>query len=490
MSHPNHLTRRRFLAGMAAASTVWIVPARAFGANERPQIGMVGLGGRGKAHIKWVMDSGGEVVGVYDPDKSHMDGATFKDKEGKVLTFKPYPDLRKLLEEKSIDAVVMATPNHWHALGTIWACQAGKDVYVEKPACHSIWEGRKMVEAARKYKRIVQVGTQQRSDPAFIETRQLLEKKELGEIQWTHSLWYEDRGSIGKTTTPTPVPDTIDYDAWCGPRPKVPLMRKKLHYDWHWIRDYGNGDMGNRVIHVIDDIHHVLQMNGDVPTRMMAVGGRFKYDDDANTPNSEFIVMQWKFPIVFSSQNLPNIDAKTGKPAGSAVYRRFGKGHRFTNLIKCEKGFFAVSRGGGALFDNDGNRIRQIKGDGGGNHMKNFFDAMRSRRHEDLRADVEQSYLGCLLLHTGDISCMIGKPASVDEVSKAVEGTEEGREVWKQTVELLKANGVDPNVEKPTLGPLLTFDPKTEKFTGDFADEANKRVREEYREPYTIPDRV
>ncbi len=492
MSH-YRITRRGFLASSAivGGGTLILPTRRAFGANDRVQVGVMGCGGRGTGHVGWAQKSGAVVVAVSDIDKNRMGNAANKargkDTDREV---KQYQDFREMLEDKDVDAVVMGTPNHWHSLGTVMACQAGKDVYVEKPASHSLWEGRKMVEAARKYKRIVQVGCQQRSDPAYIELRELIAKKELGEVQWIHSIWYANRGPIGKTSGPTKIEPHVDYDLWCGPRPVVPLSRKKLHYDWHWIWAYGNGDMGNRVIHVIDDVHHVMQLNEDVPRRMMAVGGRFKYDDDANTPNTEFIVMEGKVPIIFGSRNMPYVNPKTGKKGGTSVYRRFGKSFRFTNLIKCENGFFAVSRGGGNIYDNDGNRVRQIKGDGGGKHMGNFIDAVRSRKVEDLRGDVEQGHLGCVMLHTGNISYLIGKKASCSEVSKAVAGIEEAEETWKSTMEHLKSNGVDLDKEKPILGPWLTYDPKAERFTGDHADEANKLVKEDYRAPFVIPDKV
>jgi hypothetical protein len=405
---------------------------------------------------------------------------------GKV---KKYQDIRKMLEDKSIDAIVMATPNHWHALGTVWACQAGKDVYCEKPASHSIWEGRKMVEAARKYNRMVQIGYQQRSDKALITMRKMLDKKELGDIQWVHALWYAKRGAIGKVKNPTKIPDHVDYSLWCGPRKVVPLMRKRLHYDWHWVWDYGNGDMGNSVIHTIDDVNHVMQMNEDVPLRMMAVGGRFGYNDDANTPNTEIIVMKGKVPIIASSRNLPMV-YENGKKGGQSVYRRFNKGFKFTTMIKCEGGFFAVTRGGGKVYDNDGKTIKQIKGDGGGGHMKNFLQAVKSRKREHLKADVEQGHWSSVMLHSGNVSYLIGKQAPVADVDKAVSGIEEGESIWKSTREHLERNGIDLGKEKPTLGPWLTFDPKTERFTGAHADEANALVKESYRKEFSIPDTV
>jgi hypothetical protein len=473
-----------FLTTSAAIGTAAVVmPSRVFGAGERVQVGMMGVGGRGAAHIGWVKKSGGDVVAICDPDRKRMEGAAKRYK----LQCPQYQDFRKMLEDKSIDAIVMATPNHWHAPGTFLACQAGKDVYCEKPASHSIWEGSRMVQAAREHDRIVQIGTQQRSDPALIKMREMLDKKELGEMQWIHALWYASRGQIGKVSGPTPIPDYVDYDVWCGPRPKTPLMRKKLHYDWHWVWDYGNGDMGNRVIHNIDDVHHVVRMNGDVPTRYMAVGGRFGYDDDANTPNTELIVMQWKVPIIATSRNLPLVHPKTGKKAGTSVYRRLGKSFRFTNIVKCEGGFFAVTRGGGKVYDNDGNTIKNLKGNGGGGHMKNFLDAVKSRRKEDLRAEAEQGHLGCIMLHAGQVSYRVGKASSTSDVDRAVGGIEEAEAAWKDTREHLERNGIDLGKSQPILGPWLTFDPKAERFTGENADAANALVKEEYRAEFGIP---
>ncbi len=486
MSSSKRLTRRNFLAGTAVGgATLLVAGSRVFGANERVPVGVIGCGGRGGAHVGWAEKSGGQVVAVCDPDVGRMGSAANKAGGNP----KQYRDLRKLLDDKSVDAVAIAMPNHWHALGTIMACEAGKDVYCEKPASHSIWEGRKMVEAARKYKRIVQIGTQQRSDPAFLTLRDKIRKRELGELQWVHSLWYAHRGPIGNVDGPQTPPDNVDYSLWCGPRYMVPLRRKRFHYDWHWFWEYGNGDMGNRVIHTIDDVHHVLDIGEDVPVEMMGAGGRFKYDDDATTPNTEIIVMKWKVPIIFGSRNLPYVDEK-GNKKGTSVYRRFGRGFRFTNLIKCENGFFAVSRGGGAVYDNDGKQTEKIKGDGGSGHMRNWLDAVKSRKVEDLRADVLGGHLSSVMLHTGNISCRIGRRVDAGQVTEAVDGIEEAEETWKQTVDHLKRNGVDLEKERPTLGPWLTFDPKTERFTGESAEIANLLVKEPYRPPFTIEGRV
>ena len=481
------LDRKGFLKRSVAFGSVVILPgSRVFGANDRLAVGMMGTGGKGIPNLKWAQRAGCDVVAVCDPDKQRMAKAA----EQAGGTAKQYQDFRKMLDDQSIEAIVMSTPHHWHALGTVMACQAGKDVYVEKPASHSIWEGRKMVEAARKYDRIVQVGSQQRSDPALIEMKRMIEAKEIGEPQWAHALWYAKRGPIGKVSGPTKVPEHVDYDLWCGPRENVPLMRKKLHYDWHWRWEYGNGDMGNRVIHNIDDVHHVLQLNDNVPTRMMAFGGRFGYNDDANTPNTEVLVLDGKVPIIASSRNLPMIHPKTGKAVGASVYRRLGKGFRFTTLIKCEGGFFAVTRNGGKVYDDDGKTIKQITGNGGGGHMKNWVDAVKSRNREDLNAEIEQGHLGCLLLHTGNISYRIGQQASCDAVTKQVAGTEEAESIWENTMDHLKSHNIDLAKEQPTLGPWLTFEPKQERFSGEHAEAANALVKEHYRTEFSIPDQV
>jgi len=483
------INRRNFIKATAAGIGAVMLPSgKAWGANDRINVAVIGCGNRGRSHVRWVESSGGSVLAVCDPDLHHMEAAA------KIATetdkVRRYQDIRKLMDDKDIDAVVIATPNHWHALATIMACQAGKDVYVEKPASHSIWEGRKMVQAAQHYNRIVQLGTQQRSDPALIELKKSIANKELGEVEWIHSIWYAKRQPIGKVSGPQTIPNYIDYNLWCGPRKKVPLMRKRFHYDWHWFWDYGNGDMGNRVIHTIDDIHHVMQMEDNIPHKMMAVGGRFKYKDDAQTPNTEIILMDWKVPIIFGSRDLPFIYKETGKTGGPSVYNRFGKHFRFTNLIKCEQGFFAVTRNGGVVYDNTGKRIRKINGDGGKTHMRNFLDAVRSRKTEDLRAPIASGHMANLMLLTGNISYRCGKPTTTADVAKSMQFCEESSESWKQTVAHLADNGVDLNLEKPIIGPWLNFDAKHERFTGNTADMANSFLRETMRPEFSIPDNI
>ena len=489
MASGEGLTRRSFVVGTAALGAAATLPTtRALGANDKIRVGIIGCGGRGSGHVNWVNRSGGTVVAVSDPDTKHMDKAA-GNTDRKV---KKYQDYRELLEDDSIDAVVIASPNHWHALHTIHACQAGKHVYVEKPASHSIWEGRKMVEAAEKYERIVQVGTQQRSDPALQTLKQMIADKRLGELEWVHSLWYANRWAFGKPDGPVKIPDHIDYNLWTGPRPLEPMTdRPKVHYIWHWFWKYGNGDMGNRVIHNIDDIHFVMQMHENLPKRAIGVGGRFVYDDYATCPDTELVVMDWDVPIVFDSRDLPMVHPKSGKQLDApSVYRRFGHAFRFTNLIKAEDGFYGITRGGGHLYNNDGKKIEQVEGDGGGAHMGNFFDAVKSGDKGKLNAPIEEGHRSATMMHHGNISYRLGTETPVEQVSSELSKWEEPKEAWDQMVAHLKRHKVDLEKTKPLMGPWLTFDSKAEQFTGEHAEMGNWLVREAYRRPFVVPEQV
>jgi predicted dehydrogenase len=223
-----------------------------------------------------------------------------------------YTDMRKLFDDKSIDAVSIATPNHWHALASIWAIQAGKDVYVEKPVSHCVWEGRQIVKAARKYGKIVQTGTQSRSSREGIAAAvKYVQEGNLGKILLSRGLCYKRRGSIGKSEGEQPIPESIDYDLWCGPGPKGPLMRQKLKYDWHWTWDYGNGDLGNQGIHQKDNARWFLG-EMELSPSVWSVGGRLGYEDDGETANTQIIYHGYeKAPLIFEVRGLPeNKDSK------------------------------------------------------------------------------------------------------------------------------------------------------------------------------------
>ncbi|MGH7946594.1 MAG: Gfo/Idh/MocA family protein, partial [Opitutaceae bacterium] len=386
-----HRTRREFLkTSLVGGSVVLLSRPRGAAAianggspNGDIRIAVVGFRGKGYTHIEQFRKiSGVRVVALCDVDREVLASNVkkFTDRGEKVAA---HVDYRKLLDDASIDAVAIATPNHWHALMSIWACQAGKDVYLEKPISHNVWEGRKAVEAAVKYKRIVQAGTQSRSDEALKEAFAYIHAGKLGKIQWARGLCYKERASIGKTSGPQPVPSHLDYDLWSGPAPLEPPRRNSpsrgpIHYDWHWFWNYGGGDIANQGIHEMDMCRWVLGQQG-FPPAVMSFGGRFGYEDDAETPNTQIAVYDYEpAPLIFEVRGLPR---KTGERAMDAY-----RGIRVGLTVQCEGGYFAGGANGGGVYDKDGKKVRQFSGPGGDAHQANFIAAMRSRKTSDLAA--------------------------------------------------------------------------------------------------------
>jgi predicted dehydrogenase len=328
------MKRRDFMKGSLAAAAALALPgcatspkpfSRIRGANDDVRIGVIRLRIKGHHHVECLRElPGARVVAVCDADESIL-RKEVEEFKASHLPVDAYVDLRRLLDNPNVDAVVIATPNHWHALAAIWACQAGKDVYVEKPVCHNVWEGRQMVRVARHYRRIVQTGTQKRSDPGIREAFDSIRKGDLGKILYARGLCYKRRESIGKVDGPQPIPESVNYDLWCGPAPKGPLMRQQLHYDWHWVWPTGNGDIGNQGVHEVDLCRWALGQTG-FPPRVFSLGGRFGYDDDGETPNTQILVYDYSpAPILFEVRGLPR------KKDDSAMdhYRgiRIGRGH-------------------------------------------------------------------------------------------------------------------------------------------------------------------
>ncbi|NOR76729.1 MAG: twin-arginine translocation signal domain-containing protein, partial [Draconibacterium sp.] len=280
-------SRRKFIKNSATATAAaltipTIVPARAFGANDRINAAVLGINGRGKSHIKSLMvQDNVQVTTLCDPDMNLLKKRqeSFKETYGEDVALEQ--DLRRVMDNKDIDVVSIATPNHWHSLSVIWACQAGKDVYVEKPGSHNIWEGRKMVEAANKYDRIVQHGVQLRSSPSVREAVQMMHEGYIGRVYMARGLVFRWRADIGKKGF-SPVPDGLDYDLWTGPATKQPFSRDIVHYNWHWTFEYGNGDVGNQGIHETDLCMWGLDVG--LPTQITSMGGKFLWDDAKVTP--------------------------------------------------------------------------------------------------------------------------------------------------------------------------------------------------------------
>ncbi|HOX58946.1 MAG TPA: Gfo/Idh/MocA family oxidoreductase [Candidatus Paceibacterota bacterium] len=455
------------------------VASRITGANSDVRFAVVGFGGRGTSHINDLREvPGTRLVALCDVDRGILDREARKclDRGEQIET---YTDIRKLLESKNIDVVGFATPNHWHALGAIWAMQAGKDVYVEKPVSHNVWEGRRIVEVARQLNRIVQTGTQSRSSSGIREGIAWVREGHIGKILRARGFCYKRRPSIGKADGPQPIPPEIDYDLWCGPAPKEPLMRKKLHYDWHWVWPTGNGDLGNQGIHQMDMARWALGETALSP-RVLSVGGRFGYVDDGTTPNTMIVFHDYPTaPLIFEVRGLPS-SANSGN---MDKYRGVDVGV----VVDCEGGAMTIPTGSSAkILDKDGAEIKKFSGNS--SHFANFIDAVRSRKFSDLTADILEGHLSSALCHTGNISYRLGNTQQPGQIHDAVKGNPDLAEVLGRMEEHLAANAVDLKKTPATLGAVLKMNPKTERFIGN--RKANQQLTRDYRKPFVVPARI
>ncbi|MBN1972806.1 MAG: Gfo/Idh/MocA family oxidoreductase [Sedimentisphaerales bacterium] len=471
--------------GLSACNSV---STAARGANEEIRIAVIGLGWRGGEHVEQFRKlSGVTINAVCDPDRHLLDDCLEKLRNSGIKNssdLKGYADAREILDRKDIDAVVIAAPNHWHALMTVWACQAGKHVYVEKPVSHSIWEGHKMVEAARKYNRIVQAGTQHRSCPAVQQAAKDIQAGKYGKVLWVHCSRLNSREAIGKVTEPQPVPDYIDYNLWAGPAPMTPVMRKKFHYDWHWQWNWGDGDMANWGIHYLDDLRHLLGWD-NVPESVIAGGNRFGWDDNGQTPNMHFALMEYDgLKVVVDVRNLPDPKRRGGSAGALYLGRRDG------NYIQCENASVRISRGGGGAYDNKDQRIFQYKGDGGAAHAQNFIDALRKNSNKGLNAEIETGHLSTAMCHQANICFRAGREAPVEQIRENIKEHEDALNTFKDMLEQLDGNSVKLDEHPFIFGPALTYDRRLESFTGANSDIANKYVKCSYREPFILPESV
>lgn len=483
MSQTNRsFTRRNFLhAGLAGGVLLGTAPSFSFAknANEEIGVGFIGCGGRGGQLMKFFMGvDGAKIAGFYDADPGRSAG--LKKASGTEATV--YSSLDDMLKDDSVDAVVIAACNHWHCLAAAWAMEAGKHVYVEKPLSHSQWEGRQVVAAARKYDRICQVGTQQRSDPMQAEIKKFLhEDKALGEIQSARVNRYGRRGSIGKRSTPLKVDSKISYDMWLGPAQDEPLYRDKLHYDWHWDWNTGSGEMGNWGVHVLDDLrNNVFQDNVSLPKRIIGGGGRVAWNDAGDTPNVHFVYFDTgSIPVVIGLSNL--------EERGSAKHPGPGSGY----IAYCEGGRFEGQRGRAAAFDSEGKKIRSFKGTGGnGLHQQNFIDAVRKHDSSMLNTDVQVGHDSTGWCNLANIAYRAGGTFSYD-AAKEVDGD---RGVWssllQETEKHLDSHDIKIESRQLKLSPMLTVDVENEQFVGDHSDQANPFLKREYRKGFEVPELV
>ena len=482
----NRFNRRRFLQASAFGTAALGLPALSYAqvpnANSDIRIGIAGLRGRGADHVRgFGAIPGVRIAGLCDCDSSALQAAAARCKD-LGHTAATCADVRRLLDDHNLDVVSTATPNHWHSLIVVWGCQAGKDVYVEKPVSHNVWEGRKAVQAARKYDRIVQTGTQSRSSREGVAAAVAwVHAGHLGAISLVRAICYKRRDSIGKVDGPQPIPAQVDYDLWCGPAPKEPLMRKNLHYDWHWVWSTGNGDLGNQGIHQMDMARWFLGVDHLSP-RVWSVGGRFSYVDDGQTANTQIVFHDYDpAPLIFEVRGLP-------EKSGSNSMDQF-RGHNVGVIVQCEGGLVHVPgyAGVGAVaYDADGKQIQKWAGEE--DHFANFIKAVRSRKREDLHADILEGHLSSALCHTGNISYRLGLQSTPEQIRAEVKADRDASATFDRMEEHLKANGVDLAATPATLGPVLKMDPQTEQFVNNAA--ADELLSRPYRVPFVVPAEV
>jgi predicted dehydrogenase len=477
-------TRRRFLedsllataAALAANSVPFVLadestPSKS--PNEKLSVACVGVKGRGASHLAaYAGRTDTEVTYVCDADldvaNSRADGVAKKQGRRPQVV----QDMRKIFDDKSVDIVCTATPNHWHALCSIWAMQAGKDVYVEKPVSHNVSEGRRTVEAARKYNRICQTGTQSRSNPGMRQAMEYVLSGKLGEVTLARGLCYKRRPSIGPLGK-YDVPASVDYNLWCGPGPLKPLTRPNLHYDWHWDFDYGNGDLGNQGIHQMDICRWGLGVS-DLGYGVLSYGGRFGYVDAGNTANTQVCIHDYGTKkLVFEVRGLETKDL-LGARVGVIFYGSEGY-------------LVSPTYNGGTVFDKDGKAVTTFNGGSDDNHFANFLKAVRSRKHEDLTADILDGHLSSALCHLGNVSYRLGTPLTSDQVQERLSGDAEWSATFGRFAEHLADNGVQLAMgqTKVQFGEALKIDPKAETIIGN--DAANAMLTRQYRSPFVVP---
>jgi predicted dehydrogenase len=470
-----------------------VVPSTVFEANNKILAAVIGLGGRGSEfHVKGMADQDNvELVAVCDPDRGRLDNAARKIKDRYKRDVDKYADMRDIMKRTDIDVVCVANQVYWHGLSTIWACQAGKHVYVEKPLCHFIWEGRQVVNAARKHKSIVQCGTQHRSAAAIWDAIKWTRQGHLGKIRQITCFAVKPRESIGKRDKPLVIPDSTDYELWCGPAKKLPIYRNNLQYDCRYDWNTGDGETVDQGVHELDVARWWLGEKA-MPRRTMSIGGRFMWDDAGQVANAH--IMYYDYPTAPVIHEVYNITAPTFvdglnffKIRGTIEeenLRRLPVGL----IVECDEGSILVqaySRNRNCVaYDRNGKEIIVFNGGGNTNHVVNFTEAVRSGKREHLHAEVEEGHISTASAHTSNISYRLGEVASVKKQRAQINGLTGFNESFERFQSVLKGHGIDPNTA--TLGPWLEVDRQNECFRNN--DSANKLVRGSYRDSFKVPD--
>lgn len=471
-----NLTRRRLFEDSIMAAAAVSLTSPLLGAektsnspNEKLTAAIIGCGIRGKAHARELAKiTDCEIAYVCDPDLDRADELA----KLVVELGRPQPkivqDLREAYDDKSVDVVFVATPNHWHVLAAIWAMQAGKDVYCEKPVSHNVAEGRRMVQVARKLGRICQGGTQNRSRGAVAEAVKYMHEGKLGEVKLARSIIYGTRASIGGPAE-CAMPPRCDYNLWAGPAALTKLQRPKFHYDWHWFWNTGNGEIGNNNIHSLDICRWGLGVTG-LGKSVLSYGGRFGYTDVAETANTQVGIFDFGDKTIVSETR--GLKSAQFHPAIKSMWFFYGS-----------EGIVADNH----LYDPEGKLIREFEGEAG-NHFANFLNAVRSRKQSDLAAEILEGHQSTALCHIANISYRLGKNEFPEGILKRLgelKVHDDVADTFERTVAHLKESEVDPATTPFTLGQTLHVDGDNESFT-DNAN-ANKLLAREYRVPFVVP---
>ena len=437
------LSRRSFLGASAVVAAGASVQRSVFGANERIRVCCIGIHGQGSSHIKDLLNiKDAEIVALCDVDQKVLEDRAGRIEKETGKKPKMYRDMREAFADPDIDAVTIATPNHWHALAAVWACQAGKDAYVEKPMAHGFWEGQQLVKAAKKYNRIVQHGTQQRSDASRIRDMKLMHDGTIiGKIVHARGYVYKNgnRVDIGKGKPGNP-PEHIDYNLWLGPAKERPFLWREggdtdedpgglfMHYNWHWFWDFGNGESGNQGVHQMDVA--CWAANKGLPVRVYSTGGRYKWDDDGETPNTQ--TMDFTYAdgtmLTFEVRNLGSFSE--------------GNDENCSNSAFGTDGYWVAGKG---FYDYKNNPIPipdGVEKPASRGRFENFINACKTRKWEDIHGNVDEGFTSSAHIHLGNIAY---------------------------------------NLQRS-----LEFDPAAGVFKND--EEATKLLKREYREPFVVPE--
>ena len=487
--------RRDFLkTTLAAAATITIAgtksSGRVLGANEVIRIGVAGLNGRGGSHVgAFGRMDGVQVTYLIDPDRRTWD-RRLRDLRGRGNPPRTVQDVRRALEDRNLDAISIATPNHWHALMTIWACQAGKDVYVEKPCSHNVHEGRIAVEMARRHNRIVQHGTQSRSSAGVAQVMDVIRSGQLGRLLVSRGLCYKPRdNSTGRVPSVNQIaaPQELDFNIWLGPAPQRAYQENLVPYRWHWFWDFGNGDIGNQGVHEMDKARWAIA-GATLPRSVISVGGRFGDPDRGETPNTQIVCFDYgQTKLIFEVRGLRRNDQ------GRQVMDQY-RGQGVGNVYHLEGGTIA----GTQFFPRGSTRAAPLprvegagrRGPGGGNHFANFIAAVRSRRQQDLNAHILEGHYSAALCHLGNISYRLGQQAPLGGSNRPFGDDRDAAEALTRMQEHLRSVGVRFEGTTYRVGRRLTLDAASERFQGEGSDAANRLLTRQYRAPFVVPERV